>query len=251
MDMKRLVNLEGQVCEAEETGATYHVTRYDTDVVRVFAKGTTAFTEPTHEEKTEYVNDRHKYESFRPGLNDKGIEKTIDKAEVEDVHDILIGRYKGRTYEYKDYGTCIGLTRYDTDQVEMIPCGSYEFLPEAQTQPKHIHRYIKSKEIYEKLKGGKPAPEVEDTSFSDELGKLLSELEVLLQKKNADYGSSYDKSVEKYGEVVSLIRIGDKFNRIDNLIMSDSQGLVEEKIEETLLDLVGYGIIELVRRRRK
>jgi hypothetical protein len=249
MDMKRLVNLEGQVCEAEETGATYHVTRYDTDVVRVFAKGTTAFTEPTHKEKVDYVNARFKYESARPGFYEE-VEKT--KAEAEEyVHDILIGRYKGRTYEYKDYGTCIGLTRYDTDQVEMIPCGSYEFLPEAQIQPKHIHEYIKSKEIYEKLKGGKPAPEVEDTSFSDELGKLLSELEVLLQKKNADYGSSYDKSVEKYGEVVSLIRIGDKFNRIDNLIMSDSQGLVEEKIEETLLDLVGYGIIELVRRRRK
>jgi hypothetical protein len=93
-------------------------------------------------------------------------------------------------------------------------------------------------------------PEPASGSFEGQLGQVLAELGELLRKKNKDYGSSYDKSVEKYGEVVALIRLGDKFNRLDTLILSDSQGEVDESIEETLLDLVGYGIIELVRRRR-
>ena len=92
---------------------------------------------------------------------------------------------------------------------------------------------------------------VETESFEGALGLILSDLETLLRKKNKDYGSSYDKTVEELGETVILIRIMDKFNRMKQLIKSGEGPEVEETIEETLTDLIGYGVIELVRRRRQ
>ena len=93
-------------------------------------------------------------------------------------------------------------------------------------------------------------PEPEPGSFEGQLGQVLAEMGELLRKKNKDYGSSYDKTVEELGETVILVRIMDKFNRLKQLIKSGDAPEVEETIEETLSDLVGYGIIELVRRRR-
>lgn len=95
-----------------------------------------------------------------------------------------------------------------------------------------------------------PDPEASVGSFEGQLGQVLAEMEELLLKKNKDYGSSYDKTVEELGETVILVRIMDKFNRLKQLLRSGEPAEVEETIEETLSDLVGYGIIELVRRRR-
>jgi len=70
-----------------------------------------------------------------------------------------------------------------------------------------------------------------------------------LKKKNKDYGDSYVKSVERFGEWVILVRLMDKFNRLEQLIQNNEQK-VDESIEDTLLDLAGYCILELERRGR-
>ena len=57
------------------------------------------------------------------------------------------------------------------------------------------------------LKGGTP-----------NVNGLANEMSDLYARKNRDYGNSFDKSMDKFGIVVSAIRIGDKVNRFQSLV---------------------------------
>lgn len=83
-------------------------------------------------------------------------------------------------------------------------------------------------------------------SFENDIKELTEDLADTLIAKNHDYGSSFEKSMDAYGDVVLLIRLGDKFNRLKNLIMKQKQGEVtDESVEDTLKDLAGYAILGL------
>ena len=70
------------------------------------------------------------------------------------------------------------------------------------------------------------------------------ELEKLLIKKNADYGNSFDKTLDEFGINTGLVRIADKINRIANLKDKDEDHIqAEEKLEETILDIAGYSVL--------
>lgn len=66
------------------------------------------------------------------------------------------------------------------------------------------------------------------------------------ERKNADYGDSFSKSVEKYGFISALTRISDKFNRIENLILGAESKVPDESLEDTLLDLGCYAIMTAI-----
>jgi hypothetical protein len=70
----------------------------------------------------------------------------------------------------------------------------------------------------------------------------------LLEKKNADYGGSYDEIREEFGELSFLIRFTDKYKRVRHLIKGGELQVKEEKIEDSLMDLAGYCILELLYR---
>ena len=70
--------------------------------------------------------------------------------------------------------------------------------------------------------------------------------------KNADYGDSFGKSVRDHGLIASLVRIGDKFNRFENLVMSgDRQMVHDESIKDTLLDLANYCVMTVAEMKEK
>ncbi|WP_230877470.1 nucleotide modification associated domain-containing protein [Paenibacillus polymyxa] len=48
----------------------------------------------------------------------------------------------------------------------------------------------------------------------------------------------------------ALIRMDDKMRRLENLVQG-SKAKVEESIEDTLLDQIGYGILALVELRKQ
>ena len=60
--------------------------------------------------------------------------------------------------------------------------------------------------------------------------------------KNKAYGNSFHKSYEKYGAYASIVRMSDKWNRLENLALNkvDDNG---ESIKDTLLDLANYAIM--------
>ena len=66
----------------------------------------------------------------------------------------------------------------------------------------------------------------------------------IFEKKNADYGDSF----VIYGTIGVLIRMGDKFLRIQSLIKNpDYNGnVIDESIKDTLLDLVNYAAMAVM-----
>lgn len=68
-------------------------------------------------------------------------------------------------------------------------------------------------------------------------------------RKNADYGDSFGSLRKEYPESI-CVRLGDKYNRLKSLMRPGYVAQVpDEKIEDTLLDLANYAIMELVERR--
>lgn len=63
--------------------------------------------------------------------------------------------------------------------------------------------------------------------------------------KNHDYGNSFEQSLDEFGLVASVIRIGDKMNRIKSLIKKEAQ-VKDESIKDTLLDLASYSVMTLM-----
>lgn len=77
--------------------------------------------------------------------------------------------------------------------------------------------------------------------------EICRELNETYKAKNADYGDSFALVRKKYPNAI-LIRLNDKLNRLETL-MSGGKQYVDESIDDTLLDLANYCIMELVERR--
>lgn len=63
--------------------------------------------------------------------------------------------------------------------------------------------------------------------------------------KNHDYGNSFEESLDEFGLVASIVRIGDKMNRIKSLIKKEAQ-VKDESIRDTLLDMANYAIMTVM-----
>ena len=60
-------------------------------------------------------------------------------------------------------------------------------------------------------------------------------------KKNSDYGNSFEESLDKHGIVASIVRMGDKMNRLESLTdASRTQQVGSESLLDTLEDLSNY-----------
>ena len=73
---------------------------------------------------------------------------------------------------------------------------------------------------------------------------ILNEIRQLYNRKNADYGDSFDKTLDEFGLVASATRMSDKFNRFKSLIKNPAQ-VQDEKIEDTLIDLASYAMMTI------
>lgn len=63
--------------------------------------------------------------------------------------------------------------------------------------------------------------------------------------KNHDYGNSFEQSLDKFGLVASIVRMGDKMNRIESLSKKEAE-VKDESIKDTLLDLATYSIMTVM-----
>ena len=57
-------------------------------------------------------------------------------------------------------------------------------------------------------------------------------------KKNTDYGSSFEESLNEFGEVAGIVRISDKYKRLVNLTKNENEVL--ESKADTLKDMANY-----------
>ena len=75
---------------------------------------------------------------------------------------------------------------------------------------------------------------------------LLEDLQDTYARKNNDYGDSVGDTYRKYGDLSFLVRITDKFNRIETLSNRTDQMVMDESLEDTIKDLANYCLLWLV-----
>lgn len=74
-----------------------------------------------------------------------------------------------------------------------------------------------------------------------------AELTDIFKKKNADYGNSFEESLEKHGLIAAVVRMEDKMLRLTNLSKNDTEQLVsDESLIDTLKDLSNYALMTAV-----
>lgn len=79
-------------------------------------------------------------------------------------------------------------------------------------------------------------------------GKLCDETHALYARKNSDYGDSFAQLRTRYPNFVCM-RLFDKLNRLDTVMDPQHQIQVsEETIEDTLMDIANYALMELTER---
>lgn len=85
-------------------------------------------------------------------------------------------------------------------------------------------------------------------------GNLAKQITETYEKKDTDYKCSYHESVERFGYVAGIIRMTDKLNRAENLLLGNKEALVnDESAVDTLLDLAAYAIMtamEVINRKK-
>ena len=73
---------------------------------------------------------------------------------------------------------------------------------------------------------------------AETMKKVYDENYQTFLKKNTDYGSSFEESLNEFGEVAGIVRISDKYNRLVNLTKNENNVL--ESKSDTLKDMANY-----------
>lgn len=76
----------------------------------------------------------------------------------------------------------------------------------------------------------------------------------LLQNKGHDYSGDEDslQNLRRHGVKGIVVRLGDKYERLDSLVWHEREARVaDEKVEDTLIDIVNYALLALVLNHEK
>ena len=71
-----------------------------------------------------------------------------------------------------------------------------------------------------------------------------------LKSKNTDYGNSFERTMNKYGDVALILRLEDKFNRLESLFSKKEVLVNDENFDDTLRGLAGYCLLYLAIKNR-
>lgn len=81
---------------------------------------------------------------------------------------------------------------------------------------------------------------------ADKFAAVTGQMLETYKAKNADYGNSFDKTIDKYGTVAFMTRMSDKWERIESL-HGNSAKVKEESFNDTVMDMATYCIMWLMR----
>ena len=76
--------------------------------------------------------------------------------------------------------------------------------------------------------------------------KVCQELTETYKKKNADYGNSFENSLDKHGLIAGIVRMDDKMSRLISLNSKKEQQVMDESLRDTLMDLANYAIMSVM-----
>lgn len=74
--------------------------------------------------------------------------------------------------------------------------------------------------------------------------KIVDEMVELFIKKNANYGSSFERLYRELGPIAGLVPLHNKLDRATNLIKGAKNDF--ESLEDTFMDLANYAIMNMI-----
>lgn len=77
---------------------------------------------------------------------------------------------------------------------------------------------------------------------------IVNEMADLFEKKNANYGNSFEKLYKDLGPIAGLVPLHNKLDRATNLIKGGKNDF--ESLEDTFKDLAVYAIMNLIELNR-
>ena len=83
---------------------------------------------------------------------------------------------------------------------------------------------------------------VKNNEYLDNMKKVQTEGYNLFEKKNKDYGNSF----EKYGPIGVIVRMQDKINRLVSVTDNGINMIEKESIRDTLIDLHNYSAMAIM-----
>lgn len=101
-----------------------------------------------------------------------------------------------------------------------------------------------NKTLVDKVSDAIPAGEP-NKDLVGKFKEIVTGLADTYERKNHDYGNSFDKSLDKFGITAAVVRLGDKMNRIESLIKKEAK-VNDESIKDTLADLANYAIMTIM-----
>lgn len=81
----------------------------------------------------------------------------------------------------------------------------------------------------------------------DAFERVTDEMHRTWKAKNADYGSSFDEGIDRFGLVSAAVRVCDKANRFASLADGKKAQVKGESIRDTLMDLANYCVMTVMR----
>ena len=80
--------------------------------------------------------------------------------------------------------------------------------------------------------------------LESDIQKIIQELQAMRATKGHDYSGTEDTlaNLRGFGSYGVLVRIGDKFSRLRNFYKTGELQIANEKIEDTMKDLINYSL---------
>ena len=75
--------------------------------------------------------------------------------------------------------------------------------------------------------------------------EILVKMNELYEKKNHDYGDSFNKLCNEFGLISPITRLSDKLERLKTLSKNQVE-VKDESIQDTLLDLANHAVMTLI-----
>lgn len=72
--------------------------------------------------------------------------------------------------------------------------------------------------------------------------ELTEKINATYEQKNTAYGNSFDRSIDRFGYIAGLVRMEDKMNRLEQLLIKNAEPNDESAVD-TALDLANYAIM--------
>lgn len=90
-----------------------------------------------------------------------------------------------------------------------------------------------------------PKQEYKPNTDTGRFKAVTEEMLNIFERKNHDYGNSFEQSLNEFGLGASAIRLNDKMNRLKSLT-KQSALVKDESIKDTLMDMANYAIMTII-----